>query len=397
MKICFIVDQLTGIGGLQRVVINILNKLEENHTNEIFLICSKSGNDIENLKYPLNSGIHYVQGHNLQQKKFSFLNEKIFRKIHRRIPFGNNTKFVQKMYFPKKELDAFSKFITDNSIDIVIGITPVMAAFVSLLDVKSKKIGWLHNTFERYFNIKSEYAYGLFDLYKNAFDKLDKLVVLTDHDEEIYQNKFNISTKRIYNPLSFQIEKKSRLVTNNILFVGRLQYSTKGLDLLGEIIRKVTDMNSKALFTIVGQNVENGKEILKSYLHDSNLEQFVNFEEPTSNVIPYYQNAVITVLPSRIEGFGLVATESMEAGVPVVSFRTEGPSEIIENGKNGYLVDKFDTDEFARKIIYLLRDRKKLIEMGKEAQIRASEFSIGIIISEWERLFESLNETNDTL
>lgn len=393
MKICFIIDQLTGIGGLQRVVINVLNNLAENPNIEIFLICNDRDNEIKNIKYPISDRVQYVQSNKFQYKKTSFLKEKIFRKIHRKILIGNNTNMVKEMYFPQKELNLYNQFISDNAIDIVVGITPRMAGLVSLLNIESKKIGWLHNTFERYFNIKFEYEYGLYDLYKNIFCKLDKLVVLTDHDEQIYKNRFNVSTKHIYNPLSFKIYNKSKLDNNNILFIGRLQYSTKGLDLLGEIIKRVTELNSEVVFEIVGQDVENGKAILEGFLEDNNLIQFVHFNEPTENVIPYYQSATLTVLPSRIEGFGLVVTESMEAGVPVISFKTEGPSEIIENDKSGYLIDKFDTDEFAKKIIFLLNNRNKLVEMGKEAQFRASEFSMDMIIRNWINLFEELTNT----
>lgn len=390
MKICFVVDNISGIGGLQRVVINLLNNLAQVTNYEIFLICSYDKGTALNIAYPLHSKIRIVEDDRLTQRKYSYLPEKILRRIHRRILGGNKSQFVQNIYFPKKELRAYESFLTENAIDIVIGVAPRKAAFVSLLKIKSKKVGWLHNTFDRYFRIKDEYEYGLIDLYERCFKDLDKLIVLTDNDKKEFHRHFGVSTQRIYNPLSFEIEKKSKLNNNNVLFIGRLQYSTKGLDLLSEIIKRVTDFTQNVSFTIVGENASNGKEILVNSLNENQVEKFVHIENPTKNVIPYYQNSSITISTSRIEGFGLIVTESMEAGVPVISFKTEGPSEIIEDGINGYLIDKFDTDSFAKSIINLLANRDELVKMGNAAQIRAQDFSSELIIQEWKTLFENL-------
>lgn len=55
-----------------------------------------------------------------------------------------------------------------------------------------------------------------------------------------------------------------------------------------------------------------------------------------------------------MDGFGLVVTKAMEFGIPVISFKTEGPSEIITNGLDGYLVNKYDIDMFSKYWFELL-------------------------------------------
>lgn len=391
MKICFISDQLTGIGGLQRVVINVINNLAMHSDNEIFLIYSHVDRTPVITEYPLNDKVHIIEDSSLLINKYSYPVEKVFRKIHRKFLLGKNGSIIKKIYFPKREIKAYDKFIMDNSIDIVVGVAPRPSALVSMLTDNVRKIGWFHNTFERYFNIQGEYEFGFYDLYKELLKNLDKLIVLTNHDQVVYHDKFNIDTQRIYNPLSFKIKEKANLINNNVLFIGRLQYSTKGLDLLADIIKKVTILNENVTFMIVGENVANGKEKLIQSLKNNNVEKAVKFKHSTSDVIPFYLNSSITVLPSRIEGFGLIVTESLEAGVPVISFKTEGPSEIIENGENGILIEKFDTENFANEINNLLLNKEKLREMGQNAKIRAESFSMETIINEWLELFQDLN------
>ena len=56
------------------------------------------------------------------------------------------------------------------------------------------------------------------------------------------------------------------------------------------------------------------------------------------------------------EPFGLVVTEAMAAGVPVVAFANDAMPEIIEDGKTGFLVPEGDTDSAAERVLRILED-----------------------------------------
>ena len=82
----------------------------------------------------------------------------------------------------------------------------------------------------------------------------------------------------------------------------------------------------------------------------------------------------------------------MECGLPVVSFKTEGQSEIIFDGENGFLIDKFDVAEFAKKVVLLCHDGELRRTMGKNAQRRARYFSLNTIMDQWHSLFVDLEK-----
>jgi len=76
----------------------------------------------------------------------------------------------------------------------------------------------------------------------------------------------------------------------------------------------------------------------------------------------------VIIQKSTREGFCLCVTESLWKSKPVVASNVGGiPSQII-NGEHGYLVDPYDYDGFADRIIELLKNKKLCKEFGKKAK-----------------------------
>ena len=96
-------------------------------------------------------------------------------------------------------------------------------------------------------------------------------------------------------------------------------------------------------------------------------------------------------MSSRYEGFGLVLLEAQAAGLPCVSFNCkEGPSEIIDNNVNGYLINNFNLEEMGRKISFLINNKKELEKFSKNAKKDLGRFEKQVILDRWEDLFQSL-------
>ncbi|MBN2283268.1 MAG: glycosyltransferase [Deltaproteobacteria bacterium] len=84
------------------------------------------------------------------------------------------------------------------------------------------------------------------------------------------------------------------------------------------------------------------------------------------NVLQRISSAIIQ--KSQKEGFGLVVTEAMWKGTPVVASRVGGIPLQIEDGENGFLVEPHDNNAFADRIVTLLRDRELAQEIGRRAK-----------------------------
>ncbi len=92
-------------------------------------------------------------------------------------------------------------------------------------------------------------------------------------------------------------------------------------------------------------------------------------------IIPWYQKAHIFVLPSIDEGFGMVTVEALAAGLPVVVTKNVGSSDIVDDGKEGFIVPIRDSEALKEKILFFYNNPEKIKEMSKAALEKAKEYS----------------------
>jgi glycosyltransferase involved in cell wall biosynthesis len=107
-----------------------------------------------------------------------------------------------------------------------------------------------------------------------------------------------------------------------------------------------------------------------------------------------YNVSDFTVVPSLVEGFGLVVAESLACGKPVIGSGIGGIVDQIIDGYNGYLVHPKDPLSLAEKMQTLIEDDSLRIEMSKNARIYAeANLDLKIRI---DRLLKIYNEVVDT-
>lgn len=389
MKICFVADTIGVIGGQQKILTVIANSLAKNEKNEISILFNQNEKLSKTIKYPLNSNVKIFWSKETAHGKYDYMLSRLYTKLYQR-GFGlKNQNFNLNQIFPIKERKAYINFFKENNFDVIVGVAPYSSALLGMISdkISSKTVGWLHNSYERYFEYKDN-LFNLKTIYKEAFEKLDSRIVLTQSAKKRFEKEFNMHFTHMYNPLTFQTNKYSSLNTQKILFVGRIFYPTKGLDLLIEIINKLTKINDNFEVVVVGDGPDMQK--FKTEIENNNLQSSITVVGESNNVIKDYLDSSIFVSTSRVEGFGLVLTEAMECGLPVVSFSTEGPSEIILNNESGFLIDNYNTTDFAKKLDALLRNEKLRRKMGDKSKNRASDFSLEVITEKWESLFDKL-------
>lgn len=187
-------------------------------------------------------------------------------------------------------------------------------------------------------------------------------------------------TSVIYNPVAHNIEgyiSKSEIFNTPkedfLLCVGRLS-KQKSFHLAILAFSKVYKEYPGMRLKIVGQGLL--EKELKDLAAGLEISNSVDFEGFQGDVISYYLKAKVVLLTSEFEGFPNVLIESITLGTPVVSFDIQsGPSEIIKDGLNGYLVNKGDVDLFAEKIKLVLqsdfprKDLHKTVSFAKNKEV----------------------------
>ncbi|MDA7818278.1 glycosyltransferase family 4 protein [Sulfurimonas sp.] len=211
----------------------------------------------------------------------------------------------------------------------------------------------------------------------------DYLVVQSNYDLEKYS--FVKNTEIIYNPLFFNepIENKDR--EKFILAVGRLD-KQKGFDILIEAYSKL-DTDFKLI--IVGEGTE--RESLENLISRENLSSNVELVGRKSDIIDYYNRTSIFVLSSRFEGFPNALCEAMACGCPSIAFDCKtGPSNIIENGINGILVEPENVEKLSLAMKYLLENVELRNRLSDNAMRITEKLNIENIASQWGEIINKL-------
>ena len=104
-----------------------------------------------------------------------------------------------------------------------------------------------------------------------------------------------------------------------------------------------------------------------------------------------YAESSIFLLSSRYEGFGMVFIEAMSFGIPCVSFVCNyGPSDIIRNNEEGFLVTNGNEKELAEKLQLLMKNETLRLQMGKKARENVQRFLPENVVKQWDELFKRL-------
>lgn len=172
-------------------------------------------------------------------------------------------------------------------------------------------------------------------------------------------------------------------------FTGRL-VPHKGVDVLLQALR---ELPQDVCLLVVGS----GPRLfdLRALARRVGIAERVRFCSGVSDEeLPRYLSlADVFAFPSqnRLEGFGLAVAEAMATGLPVVVSDVPGVREVIEDGRQGLLVEPLLASDLARKVRTLLDDPAKARAMGDAGRRRAEErFGLGPITRQLLRLYEEL-------
>ena len=215
-----------------------------------------------------------------------------------------------------------------------------------------------------------------------------KRTVLVNNVNLVSEKKIKI----IYNGLDFEethqlpVKELYKRQNGEVIIGNASRFSEeKGHEFLIELAQKLKhqNVNFKLLLAGTGKLEHKYKKLVETL----DLSDKVIFMGFVTDMKSFNQNLDIFVLSSHYEGFGFVLIEAMAQAKPVIAFDIGSSAEIIEDNVNGFLIEKFDVNQLAEKVTYLINNKEVREEMGRKGLIRAKEyFSIEKTVSEVEKL-----------
>lgn len=258
------------------------------------------------------------------------------------------------------------------------GIPGIKVVYTAHGFVFNESLGFFKKTFYRLIE-------KFFSIYKN------KIITVSEYDRQAgIKNKIAPVEKfvAINNGIDIQnlkflnreeARKKLNLPQTKIV-IGTIAnyYPVKALHRIIGAAKIITKEFNETKFILIGDGLE--KKKLEKQIKKENLTN--NFLlGPVENASSYLKAFDIFILSSKKEGFPYVILEAMLAEIPIVATNVGGISEMIDNGKNGFLIES-NTDKkleqetiekIAEKIIYYLKNRKIAKIFANEAYKKANK------------------------
>lgn len=323
--------------------------------------------------------------------------------------------------YKKTDIDQLRQYIIDNDIDIMInqwGNTTLcdlarkgtkckfitcwhLSVLLPLGDEKNWKRRLAQPILGKKFFERRWRNYQMKN-HLNNYNRSDKYVFLAKSFEEEYRQLSGIDDKAnkfyaINNPLTYhysydmaQYESKKK----EVLYVGRIYEYQKRVSYvlkIWKLIENEQQFNDWAL-KIVGDGPD--KKASENLATELGLKRvsFEGFKDPK----PYYLDSSIFMMTSAMEGFGMTLVEAQQYGVVPLAMDTYSSlHEIIENGKNGVIIQDNDLNGYAKAIEKLMTDtayRKQIAENGLKT---CKKFTVEHIADEWEHLFNEMTKQNN--
>ena len=350
MKILFIISSLTS-GGAQRVLTTLSN------------YWVKQGREVTILSILS------------EDKNFYILDDKVeIVSLNRRY---NNTLLNSLWY-----LFGIRKVIKSENPTIVISFISSINIFtlISSIGLSTPILISERNTFD---SLHSKFWRGLRRI---VYPWSKGLVVLSQYDYKKFT--YVKSKKIIFNPLNSNnlLEVQFKDKENLLIAVGSLT-EQKGFDRLLLALSMIELTNWKVM--IIGEGSK--REELTRLIKTLKLSDKVSLVGRKSNVYNYYKRASIFVLSSHWEGFPNVLAEAMAHGCSAIAFDCKtGPSEMIKDGVNGYLVEENNIEQLSKKILETINN-KQLRETFFYNSLKIKDhLDIKKITIEWEEYIEQI-------
>ena len=177
-----------------------------------------------------------------------------------------------------------------------------------------------------------------------------------------------------------------------IISVGHIR-KIKNFIVIPDIAKKVFEKHSDWCWKIYGTMKGEEYEKLELKIKQYGLQDKIIFMGRCEDMNVEYQKASMYVLTSLQEGLPMVLLEAKSNKLPLVSFDIEtGPSEIIRDGINGYLIPSYDISKMTESICCLIADNELRESFSDNAGLDLEKFSSERIIGQWNDLIKNVIE-----
>ena len=367
-KVSFLLLHL-GYGGIETATINTANALSDKYEVELVSFYNLTKNQVNRLNNNIKVKYLYQGEPNKEVFLESLKNHKLLKVLKEGLKAAS--------ILIKKKVLVIHEIINNNS-KFLVSTRYEFSMLLSKYGFKeTTKIAAEHH----YHNNSKKYI----SILEHKYNNIDYLLALTKTLEEDYHHflKHNHHTKIVLMPNMLESipTKKSTLEEKEIITMSRLDYGKKNDDII-KAFAKTNYQNWHLSILGDGSEYKN----LSSLIKELHLENNVSLEGyiPKEKLEKYLLNSSIFLMASLTEGLPMVLLEAMSYGLPCIAYETaSGVNDIIDNGKNGYVIKERNEELYIKRLQLLMDDATLRNKMSKEALEKVKYFSKENIVKKW--------------
>ncbi len=362
-KIVFLINSISD-GGAEKLVVTLVEKLY-NDGYAVELLCLE-----KDIKYTLSDDIKVTYlTHSTSRmsgvKKLLFLPIYAY-KLYKYVK-ENNVSVVQSHLFRANYVNILSKVIFRSKQTMQVVNHSVISRYKN-----QGIIGKVNLALIKYLYPSSDAILSVSNVVQNDMQKLFNF----KNDSKVIYNMFDMAkikslSNQVVNDFKFREDKKY------LISVGRLIKLKRNKDL----ILALEKLNSDIEILFIGDGEE--KEALQNKSRELKVLDRVHFLGWVQNPYSYINKSDILLSTSQTESFGNVLVEAMVCKIPVISTRSGGPKEIIENGVNGVLINIGDIENLVENINLILYNEDVKMSYIQNGYMKIKKFDIENIIKEY--------------
>ncbi|HLO16171.1 MAG TPA: glycosyltransferase family 4 protein, partial [Anaerolineales bacterium] len=221
----------------------------------------------------------------------------------------------------------------------------------------------------------------------NIWRNASEIVAVSEFTRQLALKKYKEKIQVVPNGVDLNTLMPSQISLNDpprIVFAGRFMEQKNPLQF-------VKTLNELKEFKWQGVMIGDGPlmEDIRCAIAEFGLEdkfQLTGWIEP-QDVLTWFDKSDILFMPSRSEGLPVVGVQALAKGLAIVASRVGGFVDLVDDNKNGYLIEEVDAAKFLNSLSNLLSDSNRLLAYRTASLEKARAFELEQIVKEYENIF----------
>ena len=370
MRVLYIFRSLAYWGGIERILVDKMNYFASVYGYDVYMLTTDQG--CHPVPYQLSPKVH------LEDLDINFYHQ--YR-------YG----YPRRLFVGKRLEKLFERRLSDRLRNIKPDVIICTTANYLDIDVIARQKGHIplivesHSIYRMTLGRKGFRNRYANYMYRKGLSKAQMIVALTEGDANDWKKEFS-DVCVIPNMVHLNDGYLSSLKNKHVIWVGRFDYQKRPMEAIRiwqQVFPKFPDWH----LDIYGEG-ELRKEIEAMA---SLLDMNIHVHQPTDHIFDCYRSSSILISTSLFEPFGLVLSEAMSCGLPVVAYNVPyGPSLMVKDHVDGFLISDTDNRSYVNSLCQLISNLSLRIQFGNQAQQSSKLFQAKEIMPLWKKLFEDV-------